>query len=306
MVAGAGLDGDPLLVEVRKIDRHMWSGMRARGHHATAEAERAKCPGQHFRVGDVVVQHVHPLAAGEPHDFAAEVVSVVIDSVVGPEREPGLHALVGACGGNDRGADDVLRDLDADRAEIAAGTHDEHGLTGCELGQIAKQVPGGRRVTQDHRAMMEIESGRQLDRRAGRHHHHLGESAGSLDPHHADGARIRVRVLVADLQRHHARSGHPHAFAPLGDTGPHRVDDAGAIDAGDERKHRAARAFPARTQAHIQHPIDARRVNADANLALARLRLRHILVRENVRGTEFADDDRFHAGVLRYRAGWSS
>src|SRR5262249_44943147 len=52
-------------------------------------------------------------------------------------------------------------------------------------------------------------------------------------------------------------------------------------------------------QAHVEHAIDGRGVNADADLAFARLRVRHGLVAEHVRRPIAVNDDRFHAEPVR-------
>ena len=49
-----------------------------------------------------------------------------------------------------------------------------------------------------------------------------------------------------------------------------RIDDAGAIDAGNKRQHRAACGFLAGAQADVEHAIDGRGVHLDANFAAAR------------------------------------
>ena len=77
--------------------------------------------------------------------------------------------------------------------------------------------------------------------------------------------------------------------------GAERVDDAGTIDAWDERKHGPARALIAGPQAHVEHPIDGGGMNADADFTRARLGVRHALVFEHVRRAVVVDDDRFHA-----------
>ena len=158
IVAGPAADGDLLVIEMREIDRHVRPAMRARGHQPSAEAERHERERQHLRIGDVVVDHVDALAAGEPQHLVLDVVGVVVDRVVGAERAAERAAVVGA-GCRDHGrADDVLGELDADGAEIAAGAHDQHGLAFLQLGDIEQQVPGGRDVAHHHGGVAEIEA----------------------------------------------------------------------------------------------------------------------------------------------------
>ena len=185
IVAGPAADGDLLVIEVRHIDRHVRSAMRARGHQPSAEAERHERERQHLRIGDVVVDHVDALAAGELQHLVLDVVGVVVDGVVGAERAAERAAVVGA-GRRDHGrAGDVLRKLDADAAEIAAGAHDQHGLALLQLGDVEQQIPGRRHVAHHHRRVAEIEARRHIDRGAGGDADQLGEAALPLDAHHA-------------------------------------------------------------------------------------------------------------------------
>jgi hypothetical protein len=78
----------------------------------------------------------------------------------------------------------------------------------------------------------------------------------------------------------------------------HRIDHAGAVDPGDERKDGPARALLAGAQAHVEHAVDGRGVHANADLARARLRVRNFLVAENLRRAVAVDDDRFHAAPV--------
>ena len=189
-------------------------------------AEREERFGQHLRVGDVVVEHVDALAAGEFQHFGREVVGVVVDGVVRAELEFELRVLVGSRNGDHFRPDHVLGDLDADRAEIAAGAHDEHCLAGFELGHVEQQVPGGRHVAHDNRGVVEIETVGQRDQRTGRHGDHLGKAARPFDPHHADRPGVAGTVFRADVERHHARRSDTHAFVPSVYAGSDRVDHA--------------------------------------------------------------------------------
>ena len=212
-----------------------------------------------------------------------------------PSASPVCYAVVGAGGRDHLGADHVLGDLDADAAEIAARTHDQHGLAGLELGDVEQQVPGGGHVAHHHRGLVEVEPVGQRDHGAGRHRDHFGEAARPLDSHHAFRSAVVAVVLAADVERHDAGRRHPHALLPARDTSSDRVDHAGAIDAGDERELRPAGTFLARAQAHVEHAIDGGGMNPNADLARARLGVRHALVFEHVGGAEFVDDDRFHS-----------
>ena len=77
------------------------------------------------------------------------------------------------------------------------------------------------------------------------------------------------------------------------------VDDAGAIDPQDQRQHRPAGALVAGAHAHIEHAIDGRGMNPDAEFAVAGHGIGHGLVDENVRRTILMDHDRFHAETFR-------
>src|SRR5262249_32679254 len=66
------------------------------------------------------------------------------------------------------GSDHILGDLDANRAEIAARAHDQHGLAAFKLRDVDEQVPGGRYVAHDHGGVVEVELIGEFDRGAGR------------------------------------------------------------------------------------------------------------------------------------------
>src|SRR6266508_4363751 len=195
-------------------------------------------------------------------------------------------------------ADHVPGDLNADRTEVAARAHDQHGLAGLESGDVHQQIPGGRHVAHDHGGVVEVEPLGQLDRGAGRYRDHLGKAAGPLDAHHAGRPRVIGAVLPTNIERHDAGSGHPHPLSPTGDRRSDRIDDAGTVDARNERKYRAAPALFPRPQAHVEHAIEGGGMNADADLARARLGIRHDLVLEDLRRAIAVHHDRFHAGSL--------
>ena len=184
------------------------------------------------------------------------------------------------------------------RAEIAAGAHDQHGLAFLQLGDVEQQVPGGRHVAHHHRGVAEVEPVGQRDRGAGRDADELGEAARPLDAHHAFRAVVVAAVLRADVERHDAGRRDAIADLPARDAGADRVDDAGAVDARDERQHRAAEHLLAGAQAHVEHAVDGRGMDADADLARARLRVGHVLVFEHVGRAELVDDVRFHSFPL--------
>ncbi len=77
--------------------------------------------------------------------------------------------------------------------------------------------------------------------------------------------------------------------------GPTAVDDAGAIDAGNERQYGAARRFMAGAQAHVQDAIDRRGVHLDADFAFARRSVGNILETQNVGRPILMNDDGFHS-----------
>src|SRR5689334_25179624 len=57
LIAGPADDGDLAVIEVREVDGHVWPAMGASGDQPSAKAERHEGLRQHFRVGDVVVEH---------------------------------------------------------------------------------------------------------------------------------------------------------------------------------------------------------------------------------------------------------
>jgi len=148
-----------------------------------------------------------------------------------------------------------------------------------------------------HCGVVKIERLGKRERGAGGHRDQFGKSAGPLDAHHAGRTRIAFAVLGARRKRHHPGCGDVHSFLPTCDARADCIDDAGAIDAGDERQDRSARGLFAGAQAHVEHAVDGRGMDADANLAFARDRVRHVLVAENLGRTIFAKHDRFHAGL---------
>ena len=220
--------------------------MCAGGDQPAGETERAEGARQHLAVGDVVVEHVDALAAGQPDDLGLQVGDVVIDAVIGAEREAGRDPRIRTRGRDYVGADYVLGDLNADRAEIAARAHDQHALAGFELGDVDEQIPGGRHVAHDHRGVVKVEPVGEFDRRERRHRDHLGKPARSFDAHHSGRPVVAAAILGANLERHDAGGGGPHSFSPARDGGSDRIDDAGAIDAGYKRKDGAASGLVAR------------------------------------------------------------
>ena len=221
--------------------------------------------------------------------------------VVGAELFAERSALVGAGSGDDAGANDVLGDLDADAAEIAAGAHDQHGLAALELGDVEEKIPRRRHVAHHHRGAMEVEILRDRNAGAGRHGDKLGKATRPLDAHHALRSVIATAVFGGDVERHDAGGGDAIADFPAADFRPDRVDDAGTVDAGNERQHRAAILLAPGAQADIEHAIDGRRMHPDADLALARHRVGQILVAQHLGRAVFVDDDRFHCWSLRRR-----
>ena len=106
---------------------------------------------------------------------------------------------------------------------------------------------------------------RNGDAGAGRHGDKLGKAAGPLDAHHALRPVVAAAVLGADIERHDAGGGDAVADAPAADLRPDRIDDAGAIDAGNERQHRPAILLAAGAQADVEDAIDGRRMHLDAD-----------------------------------------
>src|SRR5215510_13443306 len=288
-------DGDLIMIKVCEIDGHVRPAMGAGGHQASAEAERHEGLGQHFRVGDVVVEHVGALAVGEPHHLGANILRVVVDAVVGAERQALLDALVAAGCRDHLGTNHVPGDLDAGHAEIAAGAHDEHSLTALKLGGVDEKIPGGGAVAHHHGGVMEVDAVGQRNDHASWHADQLSETTWPFDAHHALRPVIIGAVLRHGLQRHAAGRGHVLSDCPARDAGPERVDRAGAVDARNERQHRSAAGFLAGAQVHVEDPVNGRRVDPDPDLASPRLRVRHVLVFQDIRRTKLVDHDRLHA-----------
>ena len=117
---------------------------------------------------------------------------------------------------------------------------------------------------------------------------------GRLMPIMPCGPVIAAAVLGADVQRHDAGGGDAVADVPAADLRADGIDDAGAIDAGNERQDRTAILLAAGAQADVEHAVDGRGVDLDADFAVARDRVGKVLVAQNVGRAVFVDDDRFH------------
>ena len=141
---------------------------------------------------------------------------------------------------------------------------------------------------------MKVEMLRDGDAGNRRHRDQLGKATRPLDAHHALRPLIAGAILGANVQRHDAGGGDAVARTPAADVRADGVDDAGAIDAGNERQHRAAILFAAGAQADVEHAIDGGGMDLDADLALARQRVGKVLVAQNVGRPVFVDNDRFH------------
>ena len=218
----------------------------------------------------------------------------VVDAVIGAEREAERDALVGAGGGDHGCAGDILGDLDADGAEIAACAHDQDGLAGLQPGAVEQQLPGGRRMAHDHRGLVEAEALGNSDRDGGRHGRQFGKAAGPAHAHHAAPAGIALAVLRAGIERHHAGGGDPVADAPARHVRADRIHDAGAIDAGNDRQRDPLLHLLAGAEGDIEHAIDGRGMHAHADFAAARLRVRNVPVLQDVRRTVAVEDDGLH------------
>jgi len=104
---------------------------------------------------------------------------------------------------------------------------------------------------------------------ARRHAHQLGKAARPADAHHADRPGVAGIVLGADLERHHAGGGDTLADPPARHARTHRIDDAGAVDARNERQLDAGLHRLAGPHGDIEHPVDGRGLDADADLNMA-------------------------------------
>ena len=141
------------------------------------------------------------------------------------------------------------------------------------------------------------------DRGAGRHRDQFGETAGPFDAHHAARPVIAAAVFGADIQRHDAGGGDAVAEPPSADPRADRIDGAGAIDAGNQRQHRAAAVS-----------LPARRLTSSTRLTVAACTLMRIspgrgtgsgdvLVAQNLGWAVFVDDDGFHSLQAFIRVG---
>ena len=215
--------------------------------------------------------------------------------MIGAELLAERDAGIGTGGRDDARADHVLGDLNADRAEIAAGAHDQHGLIEFEIGDMDQEIPRRRHVPQYDCGAMKVEMLGERDRSACRDVDQFGETPGPLDPHHAAWPVIAAAVLGADVERHKTRGGDMIANPPAADLRSDRIDNASAIDTGNERQRGAAGGFLAGAQADIEHAIDGRGMHPDADFAGARDGIGDLLVAQNVGRPEFVNDDGFHS-----------
>ncbi len=254
-------------VHAATVNRVLDVSLRAGGDEPAVHADGAEGKRQHGWIGDVVVQDIHALAVGDFHDFIEDVRGRVIDAVIGAELLAERDARIGTGRRDHARADHVLGDLDADRSQIAAGAHDKYGLVEFEIGDVDQEIPCRRHVAQNDGGAMKIEMFGKRDRGAGRHGDHLGKSARPLDAHHAVRPVGTAAIFGAYIKRHETCGGDISADAPAADLRPDRIDDAGAIDAGNERQHCASRGFLAGAQAHVEDAIDGRRVHLDADFA---------------------------------------
>src|SRR4029079_9846316 len=140
--------------------------------------------------------------------------------------------------------------------------------------------------------------GRHVDRGTGGDADQLRKSALPLDAHHAFRAGVAGAVFRTDVERHAARRRDPLPDLALRHAGADRVDDAGAVDAGNERQRRTAEHLLAGAQAHVEDTVDGRGMDADAHLALPRHRVRPVLVFEVFGRAELMDDVRFQLPAL--------
>src|SRR6516165_1644729 len=229
-MARHALDGDPLVIEMREIDRHVRSGMGARSHQTAIHADCPESLWQHPRISDVVVQHVDALAVGDFHHFGDNFLRGVIDAEISAKLLAEYDALVSPGNRDHARFKHVLGYLDTDGAEIAAGAHYQHGLAGFQRCDMYEQIPRRRHVAQHHRGAMKIETLGNGDCGAGGNSDLLGEATGAMNAHHSSWSDIVLSVLGAGLERHETRRGDVVAHVPAGNLRADGVDDAGAID----------------------------------------------------------------------------
>src|SRR6516165_9680150 len=176
-MARHALDGDPLVIEMREIDRHVRSGMGARSHQTAIHADCPESLWHHPRISDVVVQHVDALAVGDFHHFGDNFLRGVIDAEISAKLLAEYDALVSPGNRDHARFKHVLGYLDTDGAEIAAGAHYQHGLAGFQRCDMYEQIPRRRHVAQHHRGAMKIETLGNGDCGAGGNRDLLGEPA---------------------------------------------------------------------------------------------------------------------------------
>src|SRR5580700_7827231 len=85
-----------------------------------------------------------------------------------------------------------------------------------------------------------------------RYRDQLGKAAGPLDAHHALRASIAVVVFRTVTERHDACGGNAVAGSPSRHFRSNRIDNAGAIDAWNERQHGSSILLLAGAQADVE------------------------------------------------------
>ena len=84
------------------------------------------------------------------------------------------------------------------------------------------------------------------------------------------------------------------AHLEAGDALAQGVHDARAINAQNQRQHGMAMGLCARAHGHVQHTVHRGGVDADADLAKARLRIGDGLVAQDIRRAELMENHGLH------------
>src|SRR5581483_7428608 len=251
---------------------------------AVADDDDATVAGQHIeillevRVGQILDDDVGPAPVREPADLVEVSGRRVIEDMMGALLADELASALGARRPDD-GEPDRVRQLHGRHADATAGAVHEDSLPGHRAGLVEESAVGGRVRDVDGRALREGDRGRQRLGLSHLAHRELAVRAGEA---RAGGAG-QVDA-VTDLQ--------------LGAPGTDGFDDPGAVAARYIRKRRQ-QGVGAGTDVGLDG-VDARRVDANESLALARLGIGNLFELQHLRPTELVHLDRLHVVSLRW------
>ncbi len=205
--------------------------------------------------------------------FLGEVLLLVVDDLVGPERPDDLDVLRVAHGG-DVGAE-VLGELHRCGADCSGGAVDRDPLPLAQL-RLPQARERDDRSIRDGRGLFEAQARRHVRQR-------------TLLPH-ADVLGVCARAHAEDLVSH----------VELADGCTDRLDDAGQLHAADPVL-RPAKAREEAREERVGRPVsavgsgDGRGVHLDEDLVLLRLGPLDLLESQDLRRPVSVVDDRSHA-----------